>query len=366
MANRIDRSASPRSTRATDLRMPAEWERQEATWLTWPDPNQEWLVEYVLVANIFADLIKAIADDQRVDLLVNTDADRMLAKKLIGARGGDLSRVVFHDIPSNDCWTRDTGPTFVVGSTPAGMGLKGVCWRFNAWGGKYEAGLDAQISKRICGRLGVPTLEPGIQFEGGSIDVNGRGVLLTTEQCLLNENRNPGKSKADLETILHEYLGVSKIIWLGEGIAGDDTDGHVDDLTRFVDERTVVTVVEDDPADANYKPLIENYRRLERQTDQDGRSLTVLKLPMPRELSFKGHRVPASYANFLFTNRQVIVPIFDDRNDQGALDVLRKLCPGRKITGIRANELVSGFGAFHCVSQQQPALSGDWNQPGAC
>jgi len=230
-----------------------------------------------------------------------------------------------------------------------------VDWGFNAWGGKYPPyDLDDVVPSRIGAELGLPVFEPGIVMEGGAFDVNGRGTLLTTESCLLNPNRNPRLGRGEIEQYLRDYLGVTHILWLGDGIAGDDTDGHVDDITRFVDPRTVVTVVEHDPADENYEPLQANLERLRGMTDQDGHPLRVVTLPMPRALYHEGHRLPASYANFYIANGVVLLPTYDPPRDEEAAATLAGLFPGREIVGMNAEDLVWGLGAFHCVTQQWP------------
>ncbi len=230
-------------------------------------------------------------------------------------------------------------------------------WGFNAWGGKYPPyDLDDVVPSRIGAELGLPVFEPGIVMEGGALDVNGRGTLLTTESCLLNPNRNPQLDRGEIEQYLRGYLGVTHILWLGDGIAGDDTDGHVDDLTRFVDERTVVTVVEEDPADENFKPLVENLARLRTMTDQDGRPLRVVELPMPRALHQDGQRLPASYANFYIANGVVLLPGYHPPTDALARDTLQKHFPTRRVVPVDSRDLVWGLGSFHCVTQQWPAV----------
>jgi len=268
---------------------------------------------------------------------------------------GDVANVTLHDIPTNDCWARDHGPSFLTG--PADRPPALVDWGYNAWGGKYPPyDLDNDVPRRVAQLTGRRRFTPGIILEGGAIDGNGRGSLLTTEQCLLNENRNRGLSRAEMETYLADYCGATHVLWLGQGIAGDDTDGHIDELARFVGPRTVVAAVEEDPADENHAPLAENYRRLTSMTDQDGWPLQVVRLPMPGARYFGNHRLPASYCNFYIANRVVIVPQFDDPADQVALDTLGKLFPDRQVLGHDAIDLVWGLGAFHCITQQEPAV----------
>jgi agmatine deiminase len=271
------------------------------------------------------------------------------------ANSGNVS---FHFNPTNDAWCRDHGPIFLQRRLGGRCEEAIVDWNYNAWGGKYPPyDLDDVIPTRIATELGLPVFHPGIVMEGGSIDVNGRGTLLTTEACLLHPNRNPRLDRTAIEDYLRGYFGVTHILWLGEGVAGDDTDGHVDDLTRFVDPTTVVTVVEDDPADPNYEPLQSNLERLNRMTDQDGQPLRVVTLPMPRPLYQDGQRLPASYANFYIANGVVLLPTYDPDRDEQARATLQSLFPTREVIGIDCTDLVWGLGAFHCVTQQWPSLS---------
>lgn len=337
------------------FRMPAEWEPHTATWLTWPHNLASWPDKFAPVPEYWTRMVAALAPGERVEVLVRDEAMRAEVDSRLNAAGVSRSRVRLHVIPSNDAWMRDHGPTFVVRETPAGRELGGIDWIYNAWGGKYPPyDLDGKIATRVIELAGARRFAPGIVLEGGSIEVNGRGTLLTTESCLLNPNRNPEMSRAAIEAALRDFLGVRHILWLGDGIVGDDTDGHIDDITRFVDERTVVTVVEDDPADANHEPLQANLELLRGMTDQDGRPLTVIELPMPGPVEFEGQRLPASYANFYIGNRVVLVPVFSHPNDARALETLARCFPDREIVAVDAVDLVLGLGAFHCVTQQQP------------
>lgn len=337
-------------------RMPAEWEPHRGTWLSWPHKEASWPGKFRPVPGIFATMVRALADREEVHINVAGPAMEGSVRALLAGRGVDIENVYFHHNPTNDAWCRDHGPIFLERSLAGRREQAIVDWGYNAWGGKYPPyDLDDVVPTRIGAELGLPVFEPGIVLEGGSIDVNGRGTLLTTEACLLNPNRNPQLDRAQIERYLRDYLGVAKILWLGDGIAGDDTDGHVDDLTRFVDEQTVVTVVEHDPADENYEPLQENLERLRGMTDQDGRALRVVALPMPRALSYEGQRLPASYANFYVANGIVLLPTYDPPRDEEALATLRTLFPGRDVVGIDCTDLVWGLGAFHCVTQQWPA-----------
>jgi agmatine deiminase len=336
-------------------RMPAEWESHRGTWLSWPHKEASWPGKFESVPGIFADMVRVLADREEVHINVAGPAMEAAVRSLLADAGAGSGNVFFHHNPTNDAWCRDHGPIFLE-RTREGVREQAILdWGFNAWGGKYPPyDLDDVVPSRIGAELGLPVFEPGIVMEGGALDVNGRGTLLTTESCLLNPNRNPQLDRGEIEQYLRGYLGVTHILWLGDGIAGDDTDGHVDDITRFVDPRTVVTVVEDDPADENYEPLQANLERLRGMTDQDGRPLRVVTLPMPRALYHEGQRLPASYANLYIANGVVLRPTYDPPRDEEAAATLAGLFPGREIVGMNAADLVWGLGAFHCVTQQWP------------
>jgi len=340
--------------RSLGYQMPAEWERHEAIWLSWPY-DLDSFPEIEAVEKAYTIIIKAIHKSEIVNLLVKDEmllravVDRLKREKV------DLHRIHFHLLSYADVWFRDYGPTFVVRENEAGKSVAAVNWIFNAWGEKYEELMaDSRIACLINDDLKMKCFLPGIVMEGGSIDVNGCGTVLTTEQCLLNKNRNPSFSKKEIESYLREFLGVQKVIWLKEGIAGDDTDGHVDDIARFVNPTTVLCAYEDDPEDENYPALKQNYELLCRETDQDGLPLTVIKLPMPGKVGAK-LRLPASYANFYIGNDVVMVPVFGHRNDRVALKTIQEAFPERKVVGINCREMVHGLGTIHCISQQQPA-----------
>ncbi len=336
--------------------MPAEWAPHRGTWLSWPHKEASWPGKFQPVPDVFARMVRELAPHEEVHINV-ADAEMAQSVSAILRRACvPASRVFFHHNPTNDAWCRDYGPIFVQRHGPAGSDEAIIDWGFNAWGGKYPPyDLDDVVPTRIGAELGVPIFHPGIVMEGGSIDVNGRGTLLTTESCLLNPNRNPALNRRQIEGYLRDFLGVRHILWLGAGIEGDDTDGHVDDLTRFTDPATVVTVVEDDPSDSNYEPLRDNLDRLRAMRDQDGQPLRVVTLPMPRPLEHEGQRLPASYANFYIANGIVLVPTYDRERDPVALATIQDLFPTRRIVGIDCTDLVWGLGAFHCVSQQWPA-----------
>ena len=335
--------------------MPAEWEPQEAIWVAWPYYPDTWGSYLKDTETAYEQWIVAMHQGQKVHILVKDDAQQEYITGRLHAAGVDLSQIKFFRINYVDTWIRDYGPTFVINPL-AKASLAMVKWNFNAWGGKYDdLAKDTQVPYAINNFLQIPMFEPGIQLEGGSIDVNGVGCVLTTEQCLLHQNRNPHLNRIEIEQYLKDYLNVSKVLWLKEGIAGDDTDGHVDDIARFVDVRTIVCAVEDNPTDENYAPLQENYRDLLQMTDQHGRPFHVVKLPMPDPIETnQGIRLPASYTNFYIGNQTVAIPLFDDPNDEKVLQIFKKLFPTRRIVGIPCRSMVYGLGTLHCCSQQQP------------
>ena len=337
-----------------DFRMPAEWEPHQATWLSWPHKEASWPGKFEPVPGIFAEMVRWLVPGEEVHINVRDTVMEQEVRALLGGRAVPLAKVVFHHHPTNDAWCRDHGPIFVHRPDGAEVILD---WGYNAWGDKYPPyDLDDTVPTRIGEELGIPVISPGMILEGGSIDVNGRGTLLTTEACLLNPNRNPALSREQIEAQLRRYLGVRHILWLGDGIEGDDTDGHIDDLTRFVGHRTVVTVIEENRTDTNYQPLRENLERLRGMTDQDGEPLEIVTLPMPRPLYYDDQRLPASYANFYIGNQVVLVPAYDPPRDAEACATLQRLFPNREVVPIDCTDLVWGLGAFHCVTQQWPAL----------
>jgi agmatine deiminase len=331
--------------------MPAEWEPHEAVWLSWPH-NKTTFPKLSAVEDAFFEFVTAIHTSERVELFIPTAAVHRRVKTRLRENQIDLTAVHLHTTEFSDVWIRDYGHTFVINRAMKRSAI--VRWNFNAWGGKYADQVnDGRIPAVMNRRLELPQFVPGIVLEGGSIDVNGRGTVLTTRSCLLNPNRNPSLSSDAIEEILREYLGVVKVIWLNEGIVGDDTDGHIDDIARFVAPATVVCAYENDTADANYQALHENYEILKQSANQDGTHLTVVKLPMPSKIADADGRYPASYTNFYIGNTVVIVPVFKDPNDAGAVRILQDLFPGRKVIGIDARAMVEGFGTFHCATQQQ-------------
>jgi agmatine deiminase len=363
---------------ALGYRMPAEWEPHEATWIAWPHNRYDWPGKFGAIPWIYAEIVRHLARVERVNILVNDEAAEIKARQFLvrsqvvpekaadpGKRAGNIR---FWHMPTDRVWTRDSGPIFLrrdarKGDLPA---VAATAWRFNAWAKYNDWKLDAPLGAEIASRLRLPLWQPEVRvdgetrrvvLEGGSIDVNGRGTLITTEECLLSEvqQRNPGVSREKLEELFADYLGIEKVIWLERGIAGDDTHGHVDDIARFVGPRTVVTAYEPDPDDPNHEPLSDNFRWLKKSVDQSGKSLKVVKLPMPKPVLFEGQRLPASYANFYVANKLLLVPTFGDANDRVALNILAELFEDREVVGIYCRDFIWGLGALHCMTQQQPA-----------
>ena len=337
-------------------RMPAEWHRHSGTWLTWPKDPETWPDRVPLVEEIFLQMMAALAPHETVNLLVDDEAAEASVRARCTFPGAENIRC--HRIRTVDSWIRDYGPNFII-DDKGGVAFND--WIFNAWGNKYEVlKEDNAIPAHLERFLKMPRFEPGIVMEGGSIEVNGAGCVLTTEQCLLNTNRNPRLSKDEIEQYLKGHLGVEKVLWLGEGIVGDDTDGHIDDIARFVAPNVIVCAVEDDPEDANYKILQDNLSRLRVMTDVQDRRFEIVTLPMPGIVGGSStetrdlERLPASYANFYIANEVVLVPIFDQANDARALETIQRVFPSRRVVGINCEPLVWGMGTIHCVSQQQP------------
>ncbi|HVA79581.1 MAG TPA: agmatine deiminase family protein [Candidatus Binataceae bacterium] len=351
-------------------RMPAEWEPHQATYLVWPHNRDTWPGKFDAIPPVFARIAAAIAEREPLRLLVKDAAEIETVRAMINAaaRTGAavMRRVEIFQLETNDSWIRDHGPIFVnridpdpqpdSHPHPHGPAQIALDWIFNSWGEKYgRFDLDDAVPRRLGLRYGFEVVEPGIILEGGSIDPNGHGSILTTEACLLNRNRNPHLTRAEIEDYLRTCLGVGNVLWLGDGIAGDDTDGHVDDLARFVARDTVVTVVEDDPADANYKLLRDNLARLSAMRDEHGAPLKIERLPMPPPVVYDGTRLPASYANFYIANGAILMPTFACPADAIAMAALARLFPDRRVVGIASTDLVWGLGAIHCLTQQHPA-----------
>jgi agmatine deiminase len=337
--------------------MPAEWEPHEATWLAWPHDRDTWPGVFERIPAVWGAMARALRESEEVRILSRDEAmDDEIRREL----GGDLGGVRLVRLPVSDAWIRDYGPIFVrAGGSERSSGsgsLAITAWGFNAWGGKYEwMQGDAAVPRKLGEILDVPVVETGMVLEGGSIDVDGEGTLLTTESCLLHSNRNPLLDQGEIERRLAAFLGARKVLWLGSGIAGDDTDGHVDDLARFVAPGRVLAAVESDERDENCGPLAANRERLQGLRDAAGRRLEVVDLPMPLPVMHRGQRLPASYANFYIASAALLVPTFASSRDDQALGILRELFPGRRVVGIDCRAVVAGFGTIHCVTQQEPA-----------
>lgn len=342
---------------------PAEFARQVALWLSWPHKEESWPGKLDTIYDPYAEFILQVADHQRVSINVNDGAmhhdaiDKIVnssyAKKMTDL-DSLIDNITFYYHPTNDAWCRDHGPAFLIHHENQSKAI--VDWGYNAWGDKYPPyDLDDVIPTLIGEKLGLQVFHPKIVMEGGSVEFNGKGTLLTTKACLLNKNRNPHLTQYEIEQYLIEYYGVEHILWLEDGIIGDDTDGHIDDITRFVNEDTVVTVIEKDKSDDNYDLLKHNLKLLQGMRLQDGKQLNVVTLPMPSQVIYEGERLPASYANFYISNEKVIVPTFrDDKNDEEAMDILSECFPNRKVIGIDSVDIIWGLGSFHCLSQQEP------------
>jgi len=334
--------------------MPAEWEPHAATWIGWPHNVTDWPGKFPPIPWVYGEIVRMLAPGEVVRILVNSGPQQAQVSRILKRVGVDLARVDFLRFPTNRGWTRDFGPIFVRSS--AGD-LAIARFHFNAWAKYKDWKKDDKIPERAAKRFKLPLVDAKIVLEGGSIDVNGRGTLLTTEECLLDpkvQTRNPGLSRLELETVFRETLGITNTLWLGKGIAGDDTHGHVDDLCRFVKPGTVVLCREDNAKDVNYKPLAENRERLQGMHLERGASIEVIDLPVPAPLYFDGVRLPASYANFYIANDAVLVPTFNDPQDRIALGILAELFPDRRVLGIHAVDLVWGLGTIHCLTQQEP------------
>jgi agmatine deiminase len=339
---------------ALGFRMPAEWEPQAAVWLSWPHNLATWPGQFRPIPGVFAGIVAQISRFEPVR--INCAAPlQARAKRLCVQAGADMTRVAFYNHPTNDAWCRDHGPIFVKQQATGEVAV--TDWVHNAWGGKYPPyDLDNKIPPSIARKLGMRRFEKNMVLEGGSIDVNGRGLLLTSEQCLLNKNRNPDLTRAQIEQNLKDYLGVTTVLWVGEGIVGDDTDGHIDDITRFYKPDGFVTAIEPNKRDPNHGLLAENLDRLRSFRTPAGKKFDIVTLPMPKPFGFRGQQVPASYANFLIINGAVLVPQFrQKKRDAEVCAILGDCFSGREIIPIDCYQMIWGLGTLHCLSQQQPA-----------
>lgn len=341
--------------------MPAEWHRHEATWLSYPHNEDSWPGKIETIFNSYHLFIKILAESEEVHINVNDATMQQHVEESLQRIRTRMEHIHFHQFPTNDAWCRDHGPAFLLNRKQADQRAI-VNWNHNAWGGKYPYELDTQIPVHIFNHLHQQDpdhwqmFEPNIVMEGGSIDVNGTGDLLTTTSCLLNENRNPQLNQSQIEDYLRNYYGADNIIWLGDGIVGDDTDGHVDDLSRFINEDTIITAVEEDRWDDNYKMLQDNLNTLNKCRLNSGKQPNVVELPMPDVVIYEDQRLPASYANFYIANDKVIFPTYKCMNDTEAAYVLEECFPDREIIGIDSTDIIWGLGSFHCLSQQMPKL----------
>ncbi len=341
----------------SNFRHPAEWEKHEATWLSWPWNPETW--DESLLPQVwknYAQFVAVVAEGEKVNIQLKDKALEELAVKYLREERASLSNIQFHYHPTNDAWCRDHGPDFLV--NPASGEKLILNWEYNAWGGKYPPfDGDNLIPVKIAEATGYPKVDIDFVLEGGSLDFNGKGTVLTTENCLLHPNRNPNYTKEQIEELLKERFNVEQVVWLQDGIVGDDTDGHIDDITRFINEDTVVTVVEEDPEDVNYAPLQENLERLKAVRLPDGRSLNIVELPMPKAIHYGDIRIPASYANFYICNSAVVVPMYADMADEEALAILQDCFPDREVVGVNSLAITVGLGSFHCLSKQEPKVS---------
>ncbi|HEY0795887.1 MAG TPA: agmatine deiminase family protein [Acidisarcina sp.] len=352
--------------------MPAEWERHTATWIAWPHNAEDWPGKFQPIPWVYADIVRHLASVEDVHVIVERAAAQRKARGILSRAGADLARVHFHQWPTDRVWVRDSGPIFLRSHAAASpvdeQGTIAVTnWKFNAWAKYANWHLDDKLPSLAAKLLDLQEWQPTITLldktkrrlvlEGGSVDVNGAGTLITTEECLLSEvqQRNPGVSRDQLERAFHDYLGIDQVLWLNRGCSGDDTHGHVDDVTRFTSANTIVTATETNRTDDNHLPLAENLDRLKAARNLDGKPFHIVEMPMPAPVVFEGQRLPASYCNFYIANDVVLVPTFNDPNDRHALNTLAGLFPGRRVIGIHSGDLIWGLGALHCMTQQQPA-----------
>ncbi len=335
---------------------PAEFAPHDATWLSWPHKEASWPGKIDAIFPDYSLFVKELAKGEKVCINVNNEALKSFATGHLQQAGVDMSRVEFFMHPTNDAWCRDHGPAFLI-NPQAEQKKVIVDWNYNAWGGKYPPfDLDDVIPTLIAKHYNIPVYHPGIIMEGGSVEFNGAGTLLTSTACLLNKNRNPHLTQADIESFLYEYYGIEQVLWVDEGIVGDDTDGHIDDTVRFVDTTTVLTVVEENKTDENYELLQHNLSQLKKMRLTGGKQLNIIELPMPDPVVYEDQRLPASYANFYIANEAVIVPTFRCGKDDRALDIIQHCFPTRKVVGIDSVDIIWGLGSFHCLSQQEPAV----------
>ncbi len=337
-------------------RFPAEWEPHEATWLSWPHKEASWPGKINSIYPVYCQFIKLLAESEKVRINVSDEQLKNFALKYITEAGADLNNIEFYFHPTNDAWCRDHGPAFLINSA-AEIKKVIVDWGFSAWGGKYPPfDLDDVIPTLIAKQFNIPVFNPGIIMEGGSVEFNGKGTLLTSTCCLLNENRNPELNQQQVEKYLSDYYGIDQVLWVNEGIVGDDTDGHIDDTIRFVNEDTVFCVIETDINDENYQLLQDNLKELGKMRLLNGKQLNVVELPMPDPVIYQDTRLPASYANYYISNKYVIVPTYHCDKDEKALEIISRYHPEREVVGLDSTDIIWGLGSFHCLSQQEPKV----------
>jgi len=335
---------------------PAEWHPHRATWLSWPHKEASWPGKLDSIYPVYGEFIKILTEGEEVCINIGSDALEQEARSYLAQAGVDMSKVKIFRFATDDAWCRDHGPAYLINTETKSKII--VDWNYNAWGNKYPPFEQDDIIPTLIAKMqNLPVVHPKIVMEGGSVEFNGAGTLLTTTACLLNPNRNPHLNQGQIENYLSDYYGVNQILWLGDGIEGDDTDGHIDDITRFVNEDTVMTVVEENSNDGNYELLQENLKTLKTMRLLNGKQLNIIELPMPKAVIYDDQRLPASYANYYISNKHVIVPTYrDDKNDMKALDIITKAHPERKIVGLDSTDLIWGLGSFHCLSQQEPTV----------
>jgi len=337
-------------------RFPAEFSPHYATWLSWPHKEASWPGKIHTIYPYYARFIKELVKGERVNINVDDKAMKDFALKNLQEAGVDLTKVEFFYHPTNDAWCRDHGPAFLINGNAEHKKII-VDWNYNAWGNKYPPyDLDDVIPTSIARHYNIPVYYPGIIMEGGSVEFNGEGTVMTSTACLLNPNRNPHLSQSQIEDYLHHYYGIDQVLWVNEGIIGDDTDGHIDDTVRFVNADTVIAVVEEDKDDENYELLQRNLRQLKGMRLLNGKQLNIAEIPMPDEVVYEDQRLPASYANFYIANRSVVVPTFRCDKDEKVLRIIQDCFPGRNVVGIDSTDLIWGLGSFHCLSQQEPLV----------
>lgn len=333
---------------------PAEFHPHVATWLSWPHNEASWPGKIHTIFPYYCQFIKELIKGERVCINVNNEAMKSFAINKLEEAGVDINKVEFYFHPTNDAWCRDHGPAFLINPNAEQKKVI-VDWNYNAWGGKYPPhDLDDIIPTLIAKHYQIPVFYPGIIMEGGSVEFNGKGTLMTSTACLLNPNRNPHLHQEQIEEYLCNYYGVDQVLWIDEGIVGDDTDGHIDDTVRFVNEDTVLTVIEENKNDENYALLQHNLKQLQQMRLLNGKQLNIVELPMPDELIYQDQRLPCSYANFYIANKSVVVPTFRSTKDDRALQIIQSCFPDREVLGIDSTEIIWGLGSFHCLSQQEP------------